>query len=119
MYFEKRQLVTTVSLGLLLGLVPAAHAATVLSGDLFYTTFQTQSGPAGPNVYKVHFVYDSAPSLTLSADCLVASLSGADGLIFDPNDATSKTLLVGEQSANLVASLAIGGANPCPASGVT
>jgi hypothetical protein len=32
MYFEKRQIVTTVTLGLLLGLVPAAHAATVSSG---------------------------------------------------------------------------------------
>src|SRR5947207_15287853 len=116
MRFEKQRRFTTATLGLLLGLASAAHAATLFEGDLFYTTFQTQSGPAGPNVYKVHFVYDSAPSLTLSADCLVASLSGADGLIFDPNDATSKTLLVGEQSANLVASLAIGAANPCPAS---
>ncbi len=119
-WFDKQRRLTTVTLGLLLGLAPAAHAAPPIiksSGDLFYTTFQTQGGPAGPNVYKLHFVYDNTPALTLSPDCLVASLNGADGLIFDPNDTTGKTLIVGEQKANLVASLAV--ANPCPASGVT
>lgn len=118
MRFEKR--VTTITLGLLLGLASAAQAATLFEGDLFYTTFQTQGGPAGPNVYKVHFLYDSTPAVTLSADCLVASLTGADGLIFDPNDAARKTLLAGEQNANLVASVAVGplNVNPCPASGI-
>lgn len=118
MWRNKQQQLTKVTVGLLLGLASAANAGTLLEGDLFYTTFQTQSGPAGPNVYKVHFLYDSTPAITLSADCLVASLSGADGLIFDPNDATNKTLLVGEQNANLVASVVVG-ANPCPSIGIT
>src|SRR5260221_5641800 len=120
MRFEKQGRFTTATLGVLLGLASAAHAATLFEGDLFYTTFQTQSGPAGPNVYKVHFLYDSTPTIALSADCLVASLTGADGLIFDPNDATNKTLIVGEQGANLVAAVAVGPLNvtPCPASGV-
>src|SRR6266853_5100610 len=96
---QERRLIP-IALGLLFSLVPAAHAATILSGNLFYTTYQTQGGPAGPNVYKIAFVYDSAPALTLSADCLVASLMGADGVIFDPNDSTHKTLVVGEQKAN-------------------
>src|SRR5713226_6610674 len=107
MTFEKAQRSIPIALGLLsivsLSLVPAAHAATILSGNLFYTTYQTQGGPAGPNVYKIAFVYDSAPALTLSADCLVASLMGADGVLFDPNDSTNKTLIVGEQKANRVA----------------
>jgi hypothetical protein len=116
-----------IALGLLLStvlssFVPAAHAATIISGNLYYTTFQAQGGPAGPNVYKTAFVYDSTPALTFSADCLVASLMGADGLILDPNDSTYKTLIVGEQKANLVASIAVGpnlGSNSCPAIGVT
>jgi hypothetical protein len=114
----KEQRSIPVAVGLLLSLLPAAHAATVLTGDLFYSTFQTQGGPAGPNIYKVHFVYDNAPSLTLSSDCNVAALPGADGLIFDPNDSSGKTILVGEQSANLVASIALG-ANPCSGSVAT
>src|SRR5216683_3706938 len=122
MTFEKAQRSIPIALGLLsivsLSVVPAAHAATILSGNLYYTTYQTQGGPAGPNVFKTAFVYDSTPALTLSSDCLVASLMGADGLMFDPNDSTHKTLLVGEQKANLIASLALG-ANPCPAIGVT
>src|ERR1700686_996661 len=104
MTLDKVQRSISIALGLLFSLVssvPAAHAATILSGNLFYTTFQTQGGPAGPNVYKVTFVYDSTPALTLSADCLVASLTGADGLILDPNDPTHRTLIVGEQKANL------------------
>jgi len=69
-------------------------------------------------VYKVHFLYDSTPAIALSADCLVASLTGADGLIFDPNDTTNKTLIAGEQNANLVASIVVG-ANPCTTSAIT
>jgi hypothetical protein len=118
MTLERAQRSIPLALALLLTLVPAAHAATIIAGNLFYTTYQTQGGPAGPNVYKIAFVYDSTPALTLSAECLVASLMGADGLMFDPNDSTGKTLVVGEQKANLVASLALG-ANPCSAIGVT
>jgi hypothetical protein len=123
MTVKRAQRSIPIALGLLLSivslsLVPAAHAATIISGNLYYTTFQTQGGPAGPNVYKIAFVYDGTPALTLSSDCLITSLMGADGLIFDPNDSTHKTLIVGEQKANLVASLALG-ANSCPAIGVT
>jgi len=114
---QERRLIP-IALGLILTLVPAAHAATILSGNLFYTTYQTQGGPAGPNVYKMAFVYDSAPALTLSADCLVASLMGADGVLFDPNDSTHKTIIVGEQKSNRVASLALG-TSSCAAIGVT
>ena len=108
----------SIVVALLLSSMPVAHAATVISGDLFYTTFQTQGGPPGPNVYKTHFVYDSAPSLTLSLDCNVAVLDGADGMIFDPSDPSGKTLIVGEQTANRIASIALA-ANPCSGSTVT
>ena len=93
------------------GLVPA-HAATIISGDLFFTTFQNQSGTATPlstDVWKVSFVYDSAPTLTLAAPVAVKLLTGADGLIFDPNDATLKTLLVGEQNSNQVGQISTAG----------
>jgi|GEM_PF-1995186 len=114
MWFEKREGLTTVTLGLLLGLAPAAHAATTLfEGDLFYTTFNAQSKGPADNVYKVHFVYDSTHAVTLSSNCLITGLTGADDLIFDPNDATNKTLIIGEQSANLVASISLA-SPPCP-----
>ncbi len=118
MFFEKQGRFAAASLGLLLGLASVAHATTLFEGDLFYTTFNAQSQGPAPNVYKVHFLYDSTPAITLSADCLVTSLTGADGLIFDPNDTTNKTLIVGEQSANAVASIVVG-ANPCSTSATT
>src|SRR5437867_3932961 len=92
---------------------PAANAATPISGELYYTTFQTQSNGPGPNVYCIHFSSDGIAVLTLSDDHLVASLHGADGLIFDPNDASGKTLIVGEQNANRVAGQTVDGTINC------
>jgi hypothetical protein len=120
---------TALTLALGFALTPAVHrhftttahaATTIIAGDLFYTTFQTQSAGPGPNVYRTSFVYDNTPSISYSGDCLVASLAGADGLIFDPNDSTNHTLVVGEQNSNRVASLAVANSpNACPASGTT
>src|SRR5579863_10351895 len=93
-------------------LAPCAHATTLLSGDLFFTTFQTQGlGPSTPNLFKVSFVYDSVTGLSLGSNTALASLKGADGLIFDPNDVTGQTLLVGEQStaANAVGAVSTAG----------
>src|SRR6185312_3710197 len=84
----------------------------LLAGNLFFTTFQTQGlGPTTPNLFKVSFVYDSVTGLSLGSNTPLASLKGADGLLFDPNDTTGKTLLVGEQStaANAVGSVATDG----------
>jgi len=114
---------TTVPvLAILLGLSTAASAATIISGDLFITTYQNQGGstPGDPNVWKVSFIYDSAAKLCLSAKTLpcpsvnpvitpVKALRGADGLIFDPND--SSKLLIGEQYAGLAASIGVDGNN--------
>jgi hypothetical protein len=113
---------------LLLGaLIPATHATTIISGNLYFTTFQNQGGHntlLTPNVWKVAFVYDSVAGLCLGtsgpittptcpaagdpAITSIATLKGADGLIFDPNDTTFKTILVGEQNANLVARITDG-----------
>ena len=96
-----------------------AHAATIISGNLFFTTFQNQSGtvlPLTPNVFKVAFIYDSVAGLCVGSSTLpcpagnpattpIATLTGADGLIFDPNDATLSTLLIGEQNSNRVAQM--------------
>lgn len=95
----------------------ASHAATIISGELFFTTFQNQSGkviPLTTNVWKVPFVYDSVAGLCIGSTTLpcpagdpvstaIVTLTGADGLIFDPNDATNSTLLIGEQNTNKVA----------------
>jgi hypothetical protein len=112
---------------LLLGAIaPAAHAATITSGLLYFTTFQNQGGTGGgaltTNVWSVPFVYDSVAGLCLgttgpvttcpAADPIptaIKTLSGADGLVFDPNDAALKTLLIGEQSSNKVAQLSTDG----------
>src|SRR5579862_2843597 len=98
---------------LLVALVPAAKAANPLTGDLFFTTFNTQSNGPGPNLYSVHFTYNGSSSLVLNTPCLVSNLIGADGLIFDPNDTTFKTLIVGEQNSNRVAAVGVSGTPPC------
>ena len=108
-------------------LVPAAHAATILPGVLFFSTFQNQGGlgggPLTTNVWSIPFVYDSVAGLCLGATgpvttcpagdpvpTAIRTLTGADGLVFDPNDATLKTLLIGEQGSNKVAQLSTDGA---------
>jgi len=113
-----------VTLALLLGVTPVAPAATIISGELFFTTFQNQGGKIPPpplttNLWKVSFVYDSVAGLCLGSATLpcpaapppttaIATLTGADGLIFDPADGTK--LVIGEQSANLVARIGVNGA---------
>jgi hypothetical protein len=77
-----------VTLALLLAVATVAPAATIISGELFFTTFQNQGGKVPPpplttNLWKVSFVYD-------------------------PADGTK--LLIGEQSANLVARIGVNGA---------
>src|SRR6185437_4104119 len=100
MKLNKSILGSTLALAVMAGaLAPPAHATTLLAGDLFFTTFQTQGlGPTTPNLFKVSFVYDSVTGLSLGSNTPLASLKGADGLLFDPNDTTGKTLRVGEQS---------------------
>ena len=109
----KKQSLTISALAVFTGLLVPAHATPILTGDLFFTTFQDQSGnpsiPQSTNVWKVSFVYDSAPSLTLSAPVIVKQLTGADGLIFDPNDATNQTLIIGEQNSNKIAQMGTSG----------
>ncbi len=104
-------------------LVPVLQATTILSGTLYFTTFQNQDAGGSPNVWKIPFVYDSVAGLCLGASgpvttstcpagsspTAIATLSGADGLLFDPSDPTNQTLLVGEQSANKVAQLRVDG----------
>jgi len=99
---------------MLVGLLAPANATTIISGDLFFTTFQngvtkSNSLPAPTNVWKVSFVYDSVTGLSLGAVSPIVGLLGADGLMFDPNDPTHKTILIGEQEANLVAQLGTNG----------
>jgi hypothetical protein len=113
-------------LALLLGaFVPAAHATTILPGVLYFSTFQNQGGSGGTlttNVWSIPFVYDSTAGLCLGTSgpvttcpagdpvpTAIKTLSGADGLVFDPNDAAFKTLLIGEQSSNKVAQLSADG----------
>jgi hypothetical protein len=73
---------------------PVAEAATI-EGNLYYTTF---AGP--PNVWTVHFTYVTATSMTYGSSTAINSLGGADGIVFNPNNAN---LLVGEQDHNKVA----------------
>jgi len=103
----------TTSLAMLLtGTIVPAHAATI-TGDLFFTTFQNQSGAPGvtpsTNVWKVSFTYDGT-TFSLGSTVPIKTLTGADGLMFDPNDATHSTLLIGEQNSNRVAQLSTDGA---------
>ena len=107
-----------VALALCLGVTSLAPAATIL-GNLYFTTFQNQGSGGTTNVWSVAFIYDdTVPILCLGSTTLVAgtpptcpggsppalaTLLGADGLIFDPNNPNK--LLVGEQTANKVASV--------------
>jgi hypothetical protein len=102
----------TACLAMLSGMIVPAHAATI-NGDLFFTTFQNQSGAPGitpsTNVWKVPFTYDGT-IFTLGLTVPIKTLTGADGLEFDPNDSTNSTLLIGEQNSNRVAQLSTDGA---------
>jgi hypothetical protein len=67
----------------LLALSPAVAqtslpAPTAVSGELFYTTYQP------PQVKKVRFAYD-ASGFRVSNRELIATLPGADGIVFAPN----------------------------------
>jgi len=115
---RKRSAIHAAAFYLATGLM-VGRAATIISGNLFFTTFQNQSGtvlPLTPDLWKVAFVYDSLAGLCLGSSTLpcpagdptitpIATLKGADGLIFDPNDTTFSTLLVGEQDTNRVAQI--------------
>src|SRR5579864_481 len=82
--------------------VATGHAATLASGNLFFTTFQNQGGtvlPLTTNVWQVGFIYDSVTGISYSAVHPLQTLSGADGIIFNPNNGD---LLIGEQVANKV-----------------
>src|SRR5579864_393634 len=85
----------------LLVFAPVAKATTLLEGDLFYTTFR-----GGMNVWKVHFVYDSVTGITYGPSTNLDSLSGADGIVFNPNNGD---LLIGEQLANKVGEIPTSG----------
>src|SRR5579864_7704388 len=116
-----RSLTISMALAAFSGLVVPAHATTIISGDLFFTTFQNQSGtnlPLTTDVWKVSFIYDSVAGLCLGTKVLpcgaltttpIKTLTGADGIEFDPNDATNSTLLIGEQNTNRVARLSTDG----------
>jgi hypothetical protein len=84
-------------LGACLALVPLAPAAaqtgvpTAVSGELFYTVFE----PAA--VKKVSFTYDSS-GFRIGRRILVASLPGADGIVFSPDG----KLIVGGGATGMV-----------------
>ncbi len=109
--FNKTRVLIPAALALMFG-VASGDAATITSGDLFFTTYQNNGGlgisggPAkGTNYWSVHFTYSTGTpnTLVLGPNVPLANLTGADGIIFDPNDSTH--LLIGEQGANLVASV--------------
>src|SRR5258708_28515888 len=113
----KRLHVVPLTLALFLG-SGAIASAQGISGDLFFTTYAET-----PNVRKVSFFYIPGTGLCLTSKTStspcpagppvvspVATLTGADGIIFNPND--KSVLLVGEGSANLVASVGAAAGGP-------
>ena len=92
---------TALASALLLGSGATAFAAT-FTGNLFYTYF---SGPPN-NVDSVTYSYDDVThSFSLGSINHIASLAGADGIIFDAHG----NLLVGGQGANTVYQITTGG----------
>src|SRR5215472_11873639 len=87
---------------LLLGCSAPAFATT-FNGNLFYTYF---TGPPN-NVASVTYSYDDVThNFSLGSINNIASLAGADGIIFDAHG----NLLVGGQAANTVYQITAGGA---------
>lgn len=75
-------------------LIPSMSQATMFSGTLFYTNYA-----GAPNVNKISYSYDDVTTvLTMGASVGIASLPGADGIIFDG----AGHLLVGGQGTGLV-----------------
>jgi hypothetical protein len=83
------------TLALALSVMGASSAfADTFTGTLYYTTFN-----GGQNVNKVDYTYDSlTQSFGLAPAVNVASLSGADGIVFDSHG----NLLVGGQGTGFV-----------------
>jgi len=79
--------------GVLAGSSAVWAIPTPISGDLFYTKFSGTD-----RVKKVSFSYDGVSTFTLGTPVTIASttdgLSGADGIVFDPNDGK---ILIGAQ----------------------
>jgi hypothetical protein len=85
------------------------QAATLTSGNLFFTTFQNQGGtvlPLTTNVWQVSFIYDSVTGISYGAIHPLQTLSGADGIVFNPNNLN---LLIGEQIANKIGQIPTNG----------
>lgn len=81
-----------VAIALVSSMFAAPAGADPVKGTLFYTTFAL-----GVNVHKVDFDYNGT-TFTLSNNTDIASLSGADGLLFAPNG----NLLVAGQGNSLI-----------------
>src|SRR5690242_4437218 len=82
--------------------IATGHATTLASGNLFFTTFQNHGGtvlPLTTNVWQVAFIYDSVTGISYSSIHPLQTLTGADGIVFNPNNGN---LLIGEQEANKV-----------------
>src|SRR6185437_611530 len=96
---------------LMLGTAPAAFATT-FTGTLYYTYF---TGPPN-NVASVTYSYDDSTHVFgVGPVTSIASLSGADGIIFDAHG----NLLVGGQGANQVFQLTTSGTPISSASSIT
>jgi hypothetical protein len=74
------------------GLSVQVASADPVTGTLFYTTFA-----GGTNLHRVDFNYNGV-TFALSNNIGLANLSGADGLLFAPNN----NLLVGAQGNNII-----------------
>lgn len=84
---------------MLTGIVCCGAAATIANADVFNGTLYYTNFTGGVNVNRVDYSYDDVShALTLSNQTGLASLAGADGIIFDG----AGHLLVGGQNTNLV-----------------
>ena len=86
-----RKVVLFLFLGIVISAFSASTArADAASGDLWYTTF------GFPNsIGKVHYSYDGVSTFTLSGNTVIATPTGADGILFAPDG----NLIVSGQNA--------------------
>ena len=105
---KKRISILSIAVGLCM-FIATGHATTLASGNLFFTTYQNQGGtvlPLTTNIWQVAFIYDSVTGISYSSIHPLQTLTGADGIVFNPNNGN---LLIGEQEANKVGQIPTNG----------
>ena len=109
---QNNKFITAAAAILCVGLTTSAHA-TLFTGTLYYTHYTG----GGPNVLDVGFSYDSSTqALSYGSQTGLATVNGADGIIFAPNgnlivtsNTTSSVYRINPSNGSVLQTVSTGG----------